>query len=151
METNNRAANPRKVRHFNIKVAHEIYCNQIVTVVAMATNVSRCGDVDDMWGGGGGEAVCASLREADVPCSPCLDIADAIAHEQVQACATVQEQQHPLLGGLRSPAHPARFGGQRRPALAPLGALGEHTDEVLAELGYDAQSIVGLREKGVAA
>ena len=95
------------------------------------------------------DTICNALREADVPCNPCLDVVDAIAHAQVEACGTVEQQEHALLGSLRSPAHPARFGGQRRPALAPLGALGEHTEEVLAELGYDAQSLSQLRDAGV--
>ena len=93
----------------------------------------------------------ALLRELDIPGGRCLALEETIAHPQLAATGSVQAQTHPVLGPLRSPAHPARFGGQRLPPRSPLGALGEHTDAVLGELGYDAAAIAALREKGVAA
>jgi len=58
-------------------------------------------------------------------------------------------QEHPQAGRVELFNTPIRLsetpGGVRTPA--PL--LGQHTDAVLAELGYEASSIQGLRERGV--
>ena len=60
----------------------------------------------------------------------------------------VSETEHPALGRLRAPAHPARFSGERLPTPQSLGVLGEHTEEVLAELSYDGETIAQYaREK----
>jgi formyl-CoA transferase len=50
---------------------------------------------------------------------------------------------------LRQPRHPAQFGDERPPLGGPAPMLGEHTDEVLRELGYDAAAITALHQKGV--
>jgi crotonobetainyl-CoA:carnitine CoA-transferase CaiB-like acyl-CoA transferase len=61
------------------------------------------------------------------------------------------EREHPSAGVIRQPRPPARF--DRTPAepgrLAPLH--GEHTDEILAELGVGAEERQALREAGIVA
>lgn len=76
------------------------------------------------------------LTELDIPGMACLTLDEVLAHPQIEAIGAVQTQQHPTLGELRSPAHPAQFGGRQYAPTPPLGPLGEHTRVVLQELGY---------------
>lgn len=88
------------------------------------------------------------LQRAGVPCGPIYDIAQLLADEQTVARGFVVEQDHPTVGTLHtlaSPLHlsdtPATY--RRHPPL-----LGEHTDEVLGELGYSAEEITTLHAEG---
>ncbi|MFF7477025.1 CoA transferase [Streptomyces sp. NPDC008092] len=90
------------------------------------------------------------LAEAGVPCARVLTVPQALAHEQIAARGFI----HPLdfpgrpareLHVLGSPVHVA--GTAPGPA-APPPLLGEHTDELLGELGYDTAAIAALREEG---
>ena len=56
---------------------------------------------------------------------------------------------HPTMGQLRAMAPPARFGGVRQAVGSVSPNHGEHTDEVLSELGLDADKIENLRQEGV--
>lgn len=93
----------------------------------------------------------ALLVEQDIPGMACLTLEEVAQHPQIQAAGAVQTQHHPLLGELRSPAHPARFGGERGEAAPALGALGEHTRPVLRELGYAEETIDQLIAGGAVA
>ncbi|HSV54506.1 MAG TPA: CoA transferase [Burkholderiaceae bacterium] len=99
------------------------------------------------------------LEAHDVPCAPALTRSEVIRHPQVLASETIVEVDHPAAGRLRQARSPARF--ERTPSEIRRGAplLGEHNDEILAELGYSesmrnelrAGRIIGsesLRNKG---
>jgi crotonobetainyl-CoA:carnitine CoA-transferase CaiB-like acyl-CoA transferase len=90
------------------------------------------------------------LGDAKIPSAPVLTPQQALDHPQVQALGVLQDTDYP---GLPRPAPVAAVPiwmtetqavPRRRPPL-----LGEHTDEVLTELGYSAQDIQGLRDQGV--
>ena len=86
------------------------------------------------------------LDAEGVPCAPVLDRHEVFEHEQVRINEMVEELEHPVAGRIRQPRPAARF--DRTPAgihrHAPM--LGEHTDELLREMGMDADA---LRAGGV--
>ncbi len=90
------------------------------------------------------QQVLEDLTKAGVPCAPVLTRNQVIQHPQVQNMEIVVETEHPAAGRLRQTRPAARF--SRTPAGIRRGApgLGEHTAEVLAELGYSAADIAEL-------
>jgi crotonobetainyl-CoA:carnitine CoA-transferase CaiB-like acyl-CoA transferase len=89
------------------------------------------------------------ITKANVPCAPVLTRNEVIRHPQVDALGLVIEYDHPLAGRLRQARAAARF--SKTPAEIRHGgpALGEGTEQVLAELGYSAAEIAALRSGGV--
>lgn len=76
------------------------------------------------------------LTRHGVPCAPVLTRTGMIANEQVQANGIVTEYDHPQAGRLRQARPAARFSASP-PAIRHGGAaLGQHTTEILAEIGY---------------
>ena len=89
------------------------------------------------------------LSEAEVPCGPLNDLAAAFASPQVAARGLLVDVEHPLLGTLRQVGPPYALAATPASVRAPPPMLGEHTDEVLADLGYDRAGIAALRDAGV--
>jgi crotonobetainyl-CoA:carnitine CoA-transferase CaiB-like acyl-CoA transferase len=89
------------------------------------------------------------LTKAGVPCAPVLTRFQVIKAPQVEALGSVVEFDHPKAGRLRQMRNAARF--EKTPAAIRRGApaLGEHTDEILAEAGYSAAEIAGLKGDGI--
>jgi glutaryl-CoA transferase len=95
------------------------------------------------------EAWLGELRAAEIPCGPINSAAEALHDPQARARGMIVEIEHPLLGSVRSLGNPVHLSGggityRRHPPL-----LGEHTDELLREVGRSAAEIAELREKGV--
>jgi crotonobetainyl-CoA:carnitine CoA-transferase CaiB-like acyl-CoA transferase len=90
------------------------------------------------------------LRSERVPFSMVLTPAELVEDEHARAVGLFEELKHPEAGPIRLPRHPVRFG--RTPAVLANAApaLGQHTDEILSEIGL-ADRIAGLRETGVVA
>jgi crotonobetainyl-CoA:carnitine CoA-transferase CaiB-like acyl-CoA transferase len=88
------------------------------------------------------------LEAEQVPCAPVLTRDQVIAHPQIKASGILLESDHPDAGRLRQTRTAARFAS---PTVVRRGAprLGQHSEEVLAELGLSADDIAGLRRQGV--
>ncbi len=89
------------------------------------------------------------LDEAGVPCAPVLKRKDMIHHPQVVASELIIETEHPVAGRLRQTRPAARF-SKTPPAIrrgAPLH--GEHTREILQEIGYGDEEFERLKKSGV--
>jgi crotonobetainyl-CoA:carnitine CoA-transferase CaiB-like acyl-CoA transferase len=69
-----------------------------------------------------------------VPASPVVALTDLHAVPQVIANQTVEEFEHPVLGTIRQPAPPVRFGSDNPAALRPAARLGADNDEIFAML-----------------
>ncbi len=89
------------------------------------------------------------LEAAEVPCGPINDLLTALSTDQVRARDMVVEVDHPRLGRLRQLGIPFKLAATPATIRTAPPLLGEHADEVLAELGYDAAEIDRLRSDGV--
>ena len=90
----------------------------------------------------------------DVCLSPVLDLPEALSHPNLRAREMVVEVESPLGGSDLQPGLPLKFrprDGAGELAVAPRRAprLGEHDEEILREIGCDAERIARLRESGV--
>jgi crotonobetainyl-CoA:carnitine CoA-transferase CaiB-like acyl-CoA transferase len=89
--------------------------------------------------------------EADIWAGPVYGYKDLVEDEQVRHNGTFVEYDHPTEGRVKTPGFPIRF--SKTPSSVERGAplAGEHTREVLAEAGYDAEAIDRLERAGVVA
>ncbi len=90
------------------------------------------------------------LSAHDVPCAPVLTRDQVYRHPQVAANGIILEQDHPQAGPIRQTRAPARFSTTPPGAPRPARRLGEDTRDVLAQAGYDAQTINRLIADGIA-
>ena len=91
----------------------------------------------------------AALEAAKVPCGPINDLADVFADPQVRQRAMTVRLAHPLSDDLELVANPIKLSRTPVQVRRPPPLLGEHTDQVLGELGLEAAEIQRLREAGV--
>ncbi|MGF1529301.1 MAG: CaiB/BaiF CoA transferase family protein [Candidatus Competibacterales bacterium] len=89
------------------------------------------------------------LQAHDVPCAPVLRRCEVIHHPQVLANEVLRELDHPHAGRLRQTRPAARFSHTPVEPGGPAPALGEHSEMILRELGYDEQTIAQWVTEGV--
>lgn len=89
------------------------------------------------------------LDAAGVPGGPVLSYDEALADPHVRAREAVVEVEHPLVGTMRTIAPPARFSALDVGVRGPAPWLGQHTTEVLAEVGLSDLEIERLYDERV--
>jgi crotonobetainyl-CoA:carnitine CoA-transferase CaiB-like acyl-CoA transferase len=77
------------------------------------------------------------LRAHGVPCSQVKTVDQVLEDEQVQALGLVKPWEHDKISGFRLIDHPVSYNGTRSFRQDPPPGLGEHTDQVVEELGAD--------------
>ena len=91
----------------------------------------------------------STLEAAKVPCGAINNLAEVFADPQVQAREMAVPVAHPLSDSLRLVASPMKLSATPVQVRRAPPLLGQHTDEVLAELGLDAAERARLRQRGV--
>jgi len=89
------------------------------------------------------------LDAAGITSGPINSVAEALSSPQARAGGMVTEIEHPTAGLLRMLGLPIRFSDTAASTQHPPPLLGEHTDEVLRELGFEDPDIEQLRVFGV--
>jgi crotonobetainyl-CoA:carnitine CoA-transferase CaiB-like acyl-CoA transferase len=92
----------------------------------------------------------ARLNAQRVPCGVVLSPAELVDDEHARAIGLFVERDHPVVGHLRLPRHPILFGETPAELGAGAPALGEHTEEILGEIGW-RDRVGDLRAAGVVA
>jgi formyl-CoA transferase len=88
------------------------------------------------------------LNQHDIPCGPILSMEELAAEQSLRATGTIVEVDHPKRGKYLTVGNPIKMSDSPTEVTrSPL--LGEHTDEVLAELGYPAAEVASLRANKV--
>jgi formyl-CoA transferase len=90
----------------------------------------------------------AELNQHDIPCGPILSMEELAAEPSLRATGTIVEVDHPHRGKYLSVGNPIKMSDSPTEVTrSPL--LGEHTDEVLIELGLSTVEIAALRSEHV--
>jgi formyl-CoA transferase len=88
------------------------------------------------------------LNKYDIPCGPILSMKEIAEEPSLRKTGTIVEVDHPVRGKYLTVGNPIKLSDSPTEVTrSPL--LGEHTDEVLSQLGYSAEDIAALREERV--
>jgi len=150
--------------HLMVAVGNDALWRRFAPVVGLpeladdprfATNPQRVANraelirlIETALGAKGSSAWAEELARAGIPAGQINSIDAALVHPQVQARDMVLTTEHPTAGTLRMAGSPIKLARYTATVRRPPPTLGEHTDEVLRELGYSAADIAGMRERG---
>ena len=83
------------------------------------------------------------LRKFDIPCAPVLSMKEIAESPDLRASGSIVEVDHKVRGKYLTIGSPIKF-SELKVEVKPSPVLGEHTDEVLADLGYSKEQIANL-------
>ncbi|MGG7618127.1 CaiB/BaiF CoA transferase family protein [Bacillus coreaensis] len=89
------------------------------------------------------------MEEAGVPCGPIHTIDQVLNHPQIKEREMIIEVEHPFIKDLKMPGFPVKFSDTPSKVRQYPPLLGEHTNEVLSQLGYTDVEIEKLRASKV--
>jgi glutaryl-CoA transferase len=95
-----------------------------------------------------GEWLCA-LQAQEIPCGPINSAAEALSDPQAREHGMIVEIEHPSIGVARSIGNPIHLSATAVTYRRHPPRLGEHSEEILRELGQSEEQIAALREAGV--
>jgi len=99
--------------------------------------------------GFGTHEACERLREEGVPAAPALNAEAVLTDPHVVETRLLREIHHPQAGPMRTPRPAVDFGGVDPPPLVPAPVLGQHSIEILTELGIPRSELQRLCEDGL--
>ncbi|EIW69419.1 hypothetical protein TREMEDRAFT_30357 [Tremella mesenterica DSM 1558] len=108
-------------------------------LISLIENVLR-EETTDVW--------CDKLKGKGVPFAPINNIKQTFNHPQAIARGVVTEIEHPRAGKIKLVSPAVSYDSLKLPISRPPPYLGQHTDEVLCELGYDEFDISQMRDNG---
>ncbi len=118
-----------------------------------ATHSSRIEHIDELYGlvvevapSRTVEEWLTACEERSIPAGPVLDVADLVDDPHLDAVGLFQPAEHPHLGPYRSVANPVRYDTLSTELRHHAPLPGEHTDEILADLGWseERRSVPGI-------
>lgn len=89
------------------------------------------------------------LREAGVPAGPINTIDEVMQDPHVQARGMVLDLEHPTAGEIKNVGNPAKLSETPAEYKSAPPLLGQNTDDVLLKLGYSAEEIATMHERGI--
>jgi crotonobetainyl-CoA:carnitine CoA-transferase CaiB-like acyl-CoA transferase len=120
-----------------------------------ATNAQRVRNIAELsallreaFAGWERERLIAALDAAGVPCGPINDVAEVFEEPQVKARGLLRHVPHPAGVDVPQVGSPMRFADNPLQTSAAPPLLGQHSDDILSELGYGASDIAALRAAG---